>query len=196
MVDSNGNYIEETGLSIIGDGTPDFIVNLSNSFSYRGFNLNFLLSYQHGGDIYSQTVAGYLLRGVTTDTDDRLNTLILPGVKADGTPNDIQLNASAYYFDNIGYGPMELQIYDGSVIRLNEISLGYDFPKRYLERTPFGGVSFTLAGYNLYYNAINTPEGTNFDPNVMGVGVGNSRGFDYFNGPSGKRYGFTIKATF
>lgn len=196
LVDGNGNYVEETGLHIIGDATPDFIVNLSNTFTYRGFNLNFLMSYQHGGDIYSQTVAGYLLRGITSDTDDRLNTVILPGVKEDGTPNDIQLNASAYYFDNIGYGPMELQIYDGSVIRLNEISLGYDFPKRYLERTPFGAVSFTLAGYNLYYNAFNTPDGTNFDPNVMGVGVGNSRGFDYFNGPSGKRYGFTIKATF
>lgn len=196
LVDSNGIYIQETGLSIIGDATPDFIVNASNSFSYRGFNLNFLLSYQHGGDVYSQTVAGYLLRGITSDTDDRLNTFIAPGVQEDGTPNDIQINASSHYFDNLGYGANELNIYDGSVIRLNEISLGYDFPKRYIERTPFGAVSLTLAGYNLYYNAINTPEGTNFDPNVVGTGVGNTRGFDFFNGPSGKRYGFTIKATF
>ena len=196
IVDSNGNYVSETDLSIIGDATPDFLLNVSNTFSYRGLNLNFLISYQHGGDIYSQTVAGYLLRGITSDTDDRLNTLILPGVQEDGTPNDIQLNASAYYFDNLGYNASELNIYDGSVIRLNEISLGYDFPKKFIDKTPFGAVSLTLAGYNLYYDAFNTPDGTNFDPNVIGVGVSNARGFDFFNGPSGKRYGFTIKASF
>jgi len=196
LVDATGNYISDTGVNIIGDATPDFIVNASNSMSWRGFNFNFLISYQHGGDIFSNTVGGLLARGITQDTDDRLNTFILPGVKEDGTPNDTQLNASAYYFDNIGFGPTELRVYDGSVIRLNEVSLGYDVPKQFLERTPFGGVSFTFAGYNLYYNAFNTPEHINFDPNVIGVGVGNGRGFDFLNGPSGKRFGFTVKATF
>jgi hypothetical protein len=36
----------------------------------------------------------------------------------------------------------------------------------------------------------------NFDPNVVGTGVGNGRGFDFLNGPSGKRYGFSLKASF
>ncbi len=196
IVDATGFYLSETGVNPIGDATPDFIVNVSNNMKWRGFNFNFLISYQHGGDIFSNTIGGLLARGITNDTDDRLNTFILPGVKADGTPNDIQLNASSYYFDNIGFGPTELRIYDGSVIRLNEVSLGYDFPKRFLEKTPFGAVSFTVAGYNLYYDAINTPDGINFDPNVIGVGVGNGRGLDFLNGPSGKRYGFTVKASF
>jgi TonB-linked SusC/RagA family outer membrane protein len=196
LVDSSGNYISETGVNPIGDATPDFIVNASNNMTWRGFNFNFLISYQHGGDIFSNTIGGLLARGITQDTDDRLNTLILPGVKEDGTPNDIQINASQYYFDNIGFGPTELRVYDGSVIRLNEISLGYEFPKRFLDRTPFGSVSFTLAGYNLYYNAINTPKHINFDPNIIGVGVSNGRGLDFLNGPSGKRYGFTVKASF
>jgi len=196
LVDATGNYLSETGVNPIGDATPDFIVNVSNNMKWKGFNFNFLISYQHGGDIFSNTIGGLLARGITNDTDDRLNTFILPGVKEDGTPNDIQLNASAYYFDNIGFGPTELRVYDGSVIRLNEISLGYDFPKRFLEKTPFGSVSFTVAGYNLYYDAINTPDGINFDPNVIGVGVGNGRGLDFLNGPSGKRYGFTVKASF
>ena len=62
--------------------------------------------------------------------------------------------------------------------------------------TPFGNVSFSLAGYNLWYDAYNTPDGANFDPNVAGVGVGNGRGFDYLNGPSSKRYGASLKLTF
>jgi hypothetical protein len=64
-----------------------------------------------------------------------------------------------------------------------------------LDKTPFGGSYYVFSGYNLYYNAFNT-QGVNFDPNVVGTGVGNGRGFDFLNGPSGKRYGFSLKATF
>ncbi len=196
VVNSVGDYAIEAGPFIIGNPNPDFTLNTTNTLSYKNFNLNFLISYVSGGDIYSQTAAALLGRGLTTDTQDRLQTFILPGVKEDGTPNDIQINNSTYYFNNVAFGPDELSVYDGSVIRLNEISLGYNLPKKVLEKTPFGSMSFTLAGYNLYYNAFNTPDGVNFDPNVLGTGVGNGRGFDFLNGPSGKRYGFSIKATF
>jgi hypothetical protein len=46
-----------------------------------------LLSYTAGGDIYSQTIAAIQGRGLTADTEDRLNTFILPGVTATGEPN-------------------------------------------------------------------------------------------------------------
>ena len=94
------------------------------------------------------------------------------------------------------YGPDELQIYDGSVWRLGEISLTYDMPQSIIDATPFGGISLTASGYNLWYNAYNTPEGVNFDPNIAGTGVGNGRGFDYLNGPSAKRMGASLKLTF
>jgi TonB-linked SusC/RagA family outer membrane protein len=196
VVNNVGDYATEAGPFVIGNPNPDFTLNATNTLSYKNFNLNFLISYVSGGDIYSQTSAALLGRGLTTDTQDRLQTFILPGVKEDGTPNDIQINNSTYYFNNVAFGPDELSVYDGSVIRLNEISLGYSLPKKILEKTPFGSLSFTLAGYNMYYNAFNTPDGVNFDPNTLGTGVGNGRGFDFLAGPSGKRYGFSIKATF
>ena len=73
-----------------------------------------------------------------------------------------------------------------------------DFPgaKKWLDKTPFGNLSITAAGYNLWYDAYNTPDRANFDPNVAGIGVGNGRGFDYLNGPSSRRYGLSVKATF
>jgi len=196
VVNSAGDYVAEEGNFIIGNPNPDFILNASNSISYRGLNLSMLMSYTAGGDIYSQTIAAIQGRGLTSDTADRLNTFILPGVTGTGETNTTQINNSSYYFNNLGFGPSELRVYDGSVIRLQEISLGYDFPKEWLEKTPFGGVTMSFSGYNLYYNAFNTPKGVNFDPNVVGTGVGNGRGFDFLNGPSGKRYGFSLKATF
>lgn len=196
IVDDSGNYLSETGVNKIGDYIPDFVMNLNNRFEYRGLSFEFLINYVHGGDIFSNTIGGLLARGITQDTDERLGTLILPGVKQDGTPNDIQVNASQYYFDNLGFGPTELRVYDATTIRLSEVSLGYSLPSKFLAESPFGSVSFALAGYNLYYNAINTPKHINFDPNIAGTGAGNGGGFDFLNGPSGKRYGFTVKATF
>jgi hypothetical protein len=53
----------------------------------------------------------------------------------------------------------------------------------------------SFSGYNLYYNAFNTQQELT-SCNGVGTGVGNGRGFDFLNGPSGKRYGFSLKATF
>ena len=69
-------------------------------------------------------------------------------------------------------------------------------PEKFLDKTPFGSLSITASGFNLWYDAYNTPEAANFDPNVAGTGVGNGRGFDFLNGPASKRYGLSIKASF
>ena len=196
IVNSDGTYRTEEGIFKIGNPNPDFILNVNNEFAYRNFSLGFLVNYTQGGDIYSTTISTLLGRGLTTDTVDRLNTFVLPGVKADGTPNDIQINNSTYYFSNLVGGAAELSVYDASVVRLTEISLGYSLPSKFLDKLPLGSLTFKLSGNNLYYNAINTPKGVNFDPNVAGTGAGNGRGFDFLNGPSGKRFGFSIKATF
>ncbi len=196
MIDAAGEFVEEEGTFVIGDPNPDWQLNVSNSIGYKNFNLNFLWNYTQGGDIYSRTTAVLLGRGLTTDTLDRLNTFVLPGVGPDGQPNTTQINNSTFYFSNVLFGPDEVGIWDGSVVRLQEVSLGYSLPSSWLDRTPFGSLTFTLSGFNLFYEAINIPEGTNFDPNVAGIGVGNSRGFDFLNGPSSRRYGLSVKASF
>ena len=168
-----------------------------NTLSYKNFSLGFQLNYTQGGDIYSSTIATLLGRGLITETLDRENTFILQGVQqSDGRVNDVQINNSDYYFNNILFGPSELQVYDATVIRLQEVSLGYSLPQKFLDKTPFGSLSITLSGQNLWWDAVNTPDGANFDPNVSGTGVGNGFGFDFLNGPSSRRYGLSVKASF
>ncbi len=203
LIDVNGNYIQENGTFKIGDPTPDFTLNVNNSLNYKNFNLNFVVNWVQGGDIHSATVSTLLGRGLTTDTEDRTQTFILAGVRNIGTAdspnyvkNDIQQNNSTFYFSNVLFGPEELNVFDATAVRLQEVSLSYSLPKAILENTPFGAVSLTASGFNLWYSAVNIPKGTNFDPNVAGLGVGNGQGFDYLNGPSSKRYGGTLKFTF
>ena len=206
VVNSAGNYVTEDQVvlddgrqitPIIGNPNPDYVMNFINTLSYKNFNLGFQFSHTKGGDIASSTIAVLLGRGLIVETEDRANTFILPGVsQSTGEPNEIQINNSQYYFSNVLFGPKELQVYDASVIRLQEVSFGYSVPKKWLEKTPFGSLSVTASGFNLWYDAYNTPDGANFDPNVAGVGIGNGRGFDYINGPSSRRYGLSIKASF
>lgn len=196
VVDANGNYLQDPNDGIIGDANPDFVLNVGNNFSYKNFNFSFLLNYTHGGDIYSSTISTLLGRGLIVETLDRENTFILPGVNQAGETNNVQINNSDYYFSNVLFGPSELQIYDASTFRIQEISLGYSLPKKFLNDTAFSNISFTISGNNIYYRAINTPKGANFDPNTSGTGVGNGIGFDYLNGPSARRYGFSVKLSF
>ncbi|MDG1885405.1 MAG: TonB-dependent receptor, partial [Flavobacteriaceae bacterium] len=196
VVNNQGSYAITQDPTIIGDANPDWIANVSNSISYKNLSFNFLFNYQQGGDIFTYTVATLLGRGLSADTLDRELSFILPGVNANGQQNTKQINNSTFYFSNVLYGSDEMLVYDASHWRLGEISLSYSLPQSLIENTPFGNISFTASGFNLFYNAYNTPPGTNFDPNIAGVGVGNGRGFDFLNGPSAKRYGGSIKLTF
>ena len=56
--------------------------------------------------------------------------------------------------------------------------------------------SATLTGINLFYDAVNVPDVVNFDSNALSTGVGNAMGLSFITGPSSRRVGLTLKATF
>jgi TonB-linked SusC/RagA family outer membrane protein len=197
IVGADGNYVEDNELKKIGDPNADWRATVINEVSYKNVTLGFQLEYQKGGDIYSTTAASLLSRGLTEDTDfDRSGTVVLPGVTTTGNINTTQIGWTQYGFNNSGFFINEQAIYDATNLRLREISLSYSLPKKLLERTPFGKISISFVGQNLWYKAFNFPKHLNFDPEVMSLGVGNGQGFDYLTGPTAKRYGFNFNLTF
>jgi TonB-linked SusC/RagA family outer membrane protein len=203
IVGDNGNYVSNDDTStanpyrIIGDPNADWRSTLSNEIGYKNMTLSFQLEYQKGGDIYSTTAATLISRGSTKDTDyDRTGTVVLPGVNQSGNINTTQISYTQYNFDNAGLRIREQGIYDATNLRLREVSLSYSLPKKYLEKTPFGKISISFIGQNLWFKAFNFPKYINFDPEVMSLGVGNGQGFDYLTGPSSKRFGFNFNLSF
>ncbi len=197
IVDGNGDYLTSTDIAIIGNPNPKFKTSASNIISYKGVTFRMQWDFTYGGDIYSNTIRTLYARGLTKDTEaDRYAPYVLPGVKQDGTPNDIQNDMTDIYFNSIGFGPYDRSIFDATVIRLREASLSYSLPQKLLNKTPFGSVSITVSGENLWYNAPNTPKYMNFDPEVSGLGAGSYRGFDFLNGPSSKRMGASLRISF
>jgi len=200
LVNDAGRYLFDPTISEIGDPNPDWTAALVPTIRFKNFTLSANLQYRHGGDIYSVSTAALLGRGVVDFNDpiDRESQYILPGVKAsDGTPNDVAISSTEYGFNTFFGGNInEINVFDGTTIRLQEASLGYSLPKKLLKGTPIGNLSFTISGQNLWYDAVNFPDNVRYDTNASSTGVGNGQGLDFFTGPSARRYGFTVRATF
>lgn len=201
LVDAQGYLQATTSPIILGDPNPAFITSFINDFTYKGVTLNVMLSYRHGGVMYSSTAGALLGRGLTVDNSleegyDRAQTYIFPGVKADGSPNDIQVTASDVGFNNVFFFGDEGRIFDATTIRLQEVGLSYQLPKSLFVKLPFKGASISFTGNNIWYRAPYFPKGLNFDTDNLGLGVGNGLGFEFLTGPSARRLGGTLKLSF
>jgi hypothetical protein len=201
LIDGGGYLLTTTSPVVLGDPNPAFTSSLINNFTYKNLSLEVMVSYRHGGAMYSSTAGSLLGRGLTVDNGlergiDRAQTMIIPGVRlADGTPNTTQITASDFYFNNYYFFGDEGRIFDGSTVRLQEVSLSYQLPKRVIGKV-FKGASISLTGNNLWYRALYFPKGLNFDTDNLGLGVGNGLGFEFLTGPSSRRIGGTLKLTF
>jgi outer membrane receptor protein involved in Fe transport len=203
---SSGTHKPTNEPVILGDPNPDWTGSFINSFTYKGFTLSAMMEYRHKGIIFSNTVTATLARGVTKDpVADREMTFIMPGVRQDGNnadgtpryiPNDYQISASDYFFGGYHLGPDEANVFDGSTVRLRELSLAYSLPNTLMAKTPFKRASLAVNGTNLWFVALNFPPNMNFDTDVLGTGVGNGLGFDFVTGPSSRRLGGTLTLTF
>ncbi len=201
IVGANGIFQGDPDQGIIGDPNPDFLLNFINTFSFKGFSVRAQFDWQQGGDIWGSTASTLTARGIAGETGfDRFIPVIVNGLKeeADGTlvPNDIQVTSNNAYWRNTGVWYDENRIFDATTVRLREVSLSYSFPKTLMDKTPFGTASLTVSGQNLWYKAVNFPESINFDPEVLSLGVGNGRGFDFVTGPTSRRYGASLSFTF
>jgi hypothetical protein len=218
--DSEGNLLINPGTGVllapaedkvIGDPNPDWLLGLSNTLSYKGFSLNFLFDYKHGGDLYSVTVNSLLGRGVTKDTENRERTFVVPGVYGDPItgeaildangnkiPNTTQVNLNDLVFGESFAinAASEWSVFDASVFRLREITFGYTFTGEQLGNLPIGSATISFSGRNLWFWAYNMPEYTNFDPEIGTYGAGNIQGVEYSGAPSVRRYGINLRVTF
>ncbi len=209
---TNGKIITSSSIGledkIIGDPNEDWTSSLINTFRYKGLSLSAQVEYRHGGDIWSDSASNLLRRGVTEDTIDREGTYIIPGVlanpntgavildsNAQPVQNNIQIGANDLYFINT-VDVDETTVYDASTVRLRNVSLSYNLPKKYLKKIPFGSISITASGNNLWYYSPNMPEHLHIDPEVVSANVGNLRGVDLQNEPSYRLYSMSVKLTF
>ncbi|WP_214073403.1 SusC/RagA family TonB-linked outer membrane protein [Mucilaginibacter sp. dw_454] len=212
---TNGNLIEAPTQQMIGNPNPKGKGAITNVFKYKGFTLEAQIDATFGGDLYSETVNSLLGRGVTKDTQDRQHTWIIPGVYGDPNtgqpilingaevPNTTRVTTNDLYFASGGNSETfainaasEWSVYDATVYRLREVTLGYNLPKKWIQKLPIGSLSLSVTGRNLWFYAPGMPKYSNFDPEVNSIGAGTTQGIDLSAAPTTKRYGINLLVTF
>ena len=222
VVDTDGYPIVAEQQQVLGDPNPDFTVGARFTFSWKQLTLSTLIDVRKGGDILGLTTGvldyfgvtertgnlrerrGVLIEGIVRDRDEDDN----PG-PLDGTPNTTRIDyypspdengefasgaTNEIFWVRYGFGgPGESNVFDGSWVRLRDISIGYSLPSRLLTRSRVSAVNFTLSGRNLF--VFNNYPG--IDPEVSLGGTGsNGIGLEYFNGPNTRGFNFTLSVTF
>ncbi|MEN0004865.1 MAG: SusC/RagA family TonB-linked outer membrane protein [Bacteroidota bacterium] len=201
LVTDGGLFRIDNNLGVLGDPNPKYTLNGGLSANYKGFSFNALLTYVEGGVIFSTLPSTLMARGILQETDfDRFVPVVAPGVEeqADGSfvPNTTQITPNNHYWRNGGVFIRDQRTFNGSYIKLREVSLGYTLPTKWLEGTPLGSLSLTLSAQNIWFDALGFPDGANFDPEVLSTGVGNGRGFELMNVPTAKQFGANLRVTF
>ncbi|UOE34021.1 SusC/RagA family TonB-linked outer membrane protein [Hymenobacter monticola] len=185
VVGTDGYYVPSaTANEEIANPNPNWTGGISNTVSYKGISLYFLVDVRKGGQVFSLDRSYGLETGLTPETAG-LNDLgnpsrnliadgggvIFPGVQADGTPNTVRAENSGYASDGAGgydptfataygtsFNPAAAFVYDASFVKLREVSLTYSLPKTLLAKVGgVKGVDFSIVGRNLWLIHKNLP---------------------------------------
>jgi hypothetical protein len=196
----------------IGDRNPDFAVGIMNSFTYKNFELSFLLDCRKGGDVINLTEHQLVVNGLSTRTLDRETPVVVKGVLKDGfqntdhpTQNNVQIlpsrSGASYYYTTPSNGMMNEEDFvehNISWVRMKDVTLAYLVPKNFLE-TRLKAIS----SLSVYATATDLFLITNYrglDPVIMGnnaaVAGSGSAGMDYGNFPLPMGLIFGIKVGF
>ena len=202
----NGNLEQYLLDHPIGNIQPDLMVSVTPSFKWKNLTFSGMLDMKFGGDIVSVSEGMATKVGTSERTAYRgefkeINGvsdyyMVVPGVKEDGSANDIPVSAQRYY-STIGLyksesGYAEGFVHDASYIKLKELSIGYIFPKKWLSKTPLTNLRASFVARNLCYlmkHCPGNPEG-GYDTSMF------SQALDFLAVPYTRTYGFSVNVEF
>ena len=197
-----------TGLPLVSDGqteyggtyNPDWLGGITNTFTWKDFDLNFAIDFRQGGVIYSFTEANLASDGFSDYTLDGRDGFVVDGVvqtkDADGnviseTENTTPTTSEAYWQSLGGRNTPtgEPFSYDASNSRLRQAALGYTHR---FKNSPISALRISVEGRNLFflYN-----KADRVDPNLSS-GNSNVQGVEGFGLPSTRSFGMNLRVTF
>lgn len=170
-----------------GSSAPRFNWGFNNSFEWKGLDLSFLITARIGGVGVS----------VTQSLMDRYGVSEASAIARDNGGVEINGNGkidARDYYEVVGKGNtgvLSQYVYSATNVRLQELSLGYTLPKRWLGNT-LENVKLSVIGKNLFMFYNKAP----FDPELSASTSTYYQGFDYFMQPSLRSIGFSVKVGF
>ncbi|MBC6999181.1 SusC/RagA family TonB-linked outer membrane protein [Cytophaga sp. FL35] len=205
IVDANGAPMITPGLDVqVANFNPDWLGGISNSFTYKNFNLSFLIDIRQGGSVIDYTGAILADSGLLESTvQGRDGSLVFgenifsheTAVTETGSANNIQIGAEEFWGTIGGRNtPVgEAFVKDASNIRLRELILGYSLSQDVLDKTFFKSARVSLVGRNLFFIS-NKAE--SFDPESVISTDKSQEGSQAFAIPTSRSLGLSLNFGF
>ncbi len=174
--------------TVIGNGQAKFIWGLNNDFSFKGFDLNIFFQGSQGNQILSYSLLEIeTLSGSNNSTTRALDRWTPTNTDTDVPKRTLQRSQRV----------SSRWVFDGSYVRLKNISLGYSLPSSILEKLSISKARFYVSAQNI----LTFTEYKGFDPEVnynSGGGAASNRnlGLDYASYPNAKSYTIGLNVSF
>ncbi|MFH5883706.1 SusC/RagA family TonB-linked outer membrane protein [Halalkalibaculum sp. DA3122] len=206
VIDPNTGLRREGDIIRLGSVDQDFSVGFNNTFQYKNIGLSFLVDWKQGGTLFSQTVGVLRRDGVVEETlENREGTFIDDGVivtsrDADGNitgtrPNDVPVQSMEDFWGRYSSSSIhEGNTFPATYVKLREVSVSYNLPRRILQNTPISRASVGLTGRNLFLLYSEIPH---IDPETGLFGsASNGQGIEWNNLPSVRSFGANVSISF
>ncbi len=199
--DANGEIIHVNGLPKISSGTKvlgnvqaDWTGGANIAFSYKGIKLSGLVDAKMGGDIYSMSTTWGRYAGVLEETLlGREGGIVGTGVMSDGSggyvPNNVVQTAENYNKRAYSNSIVESSVFDASYVKLRQLMLTYDLPKKWMGNSKIDGIDVSFVGRNLAILYKTVPH---IDPETAFSDRNSDLGQEFGQQPSARSMGVNI----
>lgn len=196
----NGIALRTQNLISFGSALPNWVGGFTNTLTYKGIRLSFLIDFKLGGMMLSGTNFNAVRHGlhkITLPGRDNPNRvggeIIGNGVNEQGETNTTPAPVQAYWEVVRSQALVEPVIYKSDFWKLRQITLGYDFTK-------FLPKEFFVKSLNLNFVANNVlilkKWVPNIDPESFGYTSDNLVGLESTGLPTTRSLGFNLNAKF
>jgi TonB-linked SusC/RagA family outer membrane protein len=188
---------------LLGNQQASALIGITNSFSYKNFNLSFLVDGRFGGKMFSTTLALMQYWGTAKTTlgtgDDR--TMVADGV-IETAPGKYEKNTKvvkvedywhSVFGGNSNTGVTEANLYDASNVRLRNITLSYSLPSKVISGTPFQRALVGVSCNNVWMISSHMH---GLDPESVYATSGNAVGFENSSAPTTRTISFNLRLGF
>lgn len=194
---------------VIGSALPRHSGGFGLNATFKGFDASLFFNYVVGNDVYNtgriafnmlyRTTYGNMLS--TMNYDQRFKYIDAAGNQVTDLAGLAKLNSEATIWSPFSMGnaaPVfhSWAVEDGSFLRLNNVTLGYSFPKKLITRA----LMSKLRVYVTVYNALLWTKYSGYDPEVSATRnnsySGLTPGVDYSGYPKARTFTAGINVTF
>ena len=203
---SEDNKITEDDKTVIGNAFPKFYGGINNTFTYKDFDLSIFLTYSFGNDVLNATKltntrTALTNKNVLAAADWSHRWVTINKETGDLITNPEELAAinqgkTIACFDDNGSSDNAVihswAVEDGSYLKLSNITLGYTFPKKIINKIGLSKLRLYATGNNL----LTWTKYTGFDPEVSTMSDAMTPGVDFGAYPRSRSFVFGINVAF